>query len=225
VVGADTYINRVVVNDEIVTDNYAEDADGYPIAGARMGDDGTASAYRGKYFDMQAQGASFTGRPIFSEAPILRNGVMEGLTYQEWAVSSNVNASGIAWSFDNDARFLTAYFHRTPDACFFYGTGTAKNGDPAVTTQKVYQVPNGQLLPEKMIIECATVTDYIALLQDGSLHYYVLDGNGGFTSDNVFDCPWMYDLEIDPENRRGLTQIVGGLGITRGAQPFVVPDG
>lgn len=223
VIGPDTFINRVVVNDEVITSNYAEDADGYPVAGSRMDSAGTVSGYQSKFFDQQSQGASFTGRPIFTEAPILRNGVMEGLTYQEWAASSNVNASGIAWSFDTDARFLTTKFHRQPDCCFFYGTGIDKGTNSMVTIQKVYQVPNGQLLPTRMIIESSVNPDYIELLQDGSMNYVVLDGNGGISSSNAFDCPWMYDLEIDPENRRGLTTIIGGLGITRGAQPFVVP--
>jgi hypothetical protein len=223
VIGADTYINRVVVNDEIVTDNYAEDADGFPIAGSRMGDDGTASAYLGKYFDAQVKGMSVTERPIITAAPIFRNGVMEGLPFCRYAASSNVNTPGISWAFDTDARFLTAEFHRTPDFCYFYGTGVAKNTNSALSTERMYQVPAGKLLPPRMIIECVGVEDYMEFRDDGSLFYNVLDGNGGFTSQNAFACPWMYDLELDPQNLRGLTTIGGGLGLTRGAQPFIVP--
>lgn len=226
IIGSDTFIERVIVGDEILSDNYDEDSDGNPIEGFKLGSDGVAKAFEMVAFDIQAKGANFTERPIKTAAPIIQNGVPVGLPESFYSTSANVGGTGTAWSFDTDARFLTAEFHRTPDVCYFNPTGVAKNSAAMGAAQRMYSVPTGQLLPVRMVMEATGgLADYAEFRQDGTLHYIVLDADGDITADHDFDAPWMSELEIDPENRNGLTTIVGSLGVTRGVMPFVVPDG
>ena len=221
VIGPDTFINRVVVNDEVVSDNYAEDANGSPLAGFRLGDDGRMSSFQGDYFDMQAKGGTFTERPLISAATIFRNGIPVDSGTAYWVESV---AGAVRFPFDNDARFYFATFVRSPDKLWISGSGVAKDGSTIMSAlRKEYLIPPGKLLPPVITLSASSVSGVIELRDDGTIVYVDYDSNGAPVTQSALAERWMYSLERDPTNLLGASVLVGALGLSRRVFPFRVP--
>jgi hypothetical protein len=222
VIGPDVYINRVVVAEEIVSDNYAEDGASNPTAGFRAGSDGLLRAEDARFTDFKTRGGSFTERPVFTAAPIFRNGIQLDTGTSYWVESI---VGGGAFPFDTDARFYCATMQRTPDSIFIQASCVARNNTDILSTlRKEYSIPPGKLLPAVITLSATASNDVMELRGDGTIVYVDYDGNGDVLSANLLGPLWMYNLELDPENRLGATSMVGALGLTRRVFPFVVPQ-
>lgn len=245
VIGANTFINRVIVNDEIKSVNYAVDGSGIPTLGYRAGSDGLLRAYDARFSNMQsvggtfdtgtfinltamdaafvdfaARGGTFTERPVLLATPNFRNGVPDNLATGWWASPGNIQwSSGSAWLGMQAQRF-----HRTPETYFaqFVQIVDAAAGDDVVCNQSVF-VPPGQRLPPVIVGDRPGEADVVEWRGDGTIVRIAYNGNGGIASQSTALGWWMYDVEIDPLNLAGKTKMYAGLGFSRYPQPLRVP--
>ncbi len=219
VLGPDTYINRVIVNDEILSDNYATDGSGNPAAGFRMGDDGKVRAEDARFTDFAARGGTITERPLVLAVPNFRNGVPDNLCVARWNSAGN-----IIWS--PSLSWLTmgaSFFHRTPETVFALFS-QVRGDSTSIISNQIYFVPVGKRLPPKIVGDLAGTNDNVEWRDDGTIVRISYNGNGGISTQNTARGWWMYDVERDPLNLARLNKMIAGLGFTLYAQPLRVPE-
>lgn len=222
VLGPDTYINRVIVNDEILSQGYDTDAAGNPTAGFRLGDDGKVRAEDARFTDFQARGGTFTDRPVYTSHPTFRRGVPEGLPSGWWYTPGS-----IIWtpSLAPDWATMQAQkFHRTPDAYYLELAQSTASAD-TLFARNAYAVPHGKLLPPVMVADLFGNGSIVELLDTGVIRRTNYNANGGIQVQNTARGKWIYDVEKDPTNLQALTKMIAGLGFSRLYFPLVIPAG
>jgi hypothetical protein len=212
-----------VTNNLIRSGNFAEDADGEPVAGWRLNAAGEVKAYAGRFTDLQGRGATFVKRPILSDTPIFIGGIPLALAVNQGRGS----VEEVRTTANNLRMTAVSQFHvRTPTSMYMYANWW--NGSTSWYQQGQAPIAPGQLLPEKLISFQDGNANQIEYRDDGKIYQVLRDGNGVVTNtygiETAFSTMrWMYDLEMDPLNTRGLSKIIGGAGMNRLHYPFVIP--
>lgn len=214
-----------VDGDLIRSSNFDEDGDGMPVSGWELTAAGEVKSYAGIFTDLQGRGASFLKRPVTSDAPVFVRGIPLGLTlaggrgvsYECRTTANNLRMTGVS-----------QYYQRTPTSLTMLATWW--NGSTSWTQQgQVYPISPGQLLPSKTISFQDGNQNVIEYRDDGTIVQVLRNSNGVITNTYGMETDfatmkWIYDLEMDPLNTRGLSKIIGGAGMNRQHYPFVIPE-
>lgn len=243
VIGPDTFINRVIVNQEIISSNYAQDGSGNPTLGFRAGSDGLLRAYDARFVnvksvggtfdtgtfinlsamdavfvDLAARGATFTERPVIIEQPNFRNGVPEGQVFTRWSGNGPTNWSPtLAWGS------MTVSMHRSPDSIFAQFTQVDGSSNSLIAYGQ-YFVPPGARLPPVIVGDLTGNVNNIEWRDDGTVWRIQYSGSGAVSASWQALGKWMYDVERDPLNLGRLNKMIAGLGFTRIVQPLRIPE-
>lgn len=220
VLGPDTYINRVIVNDEILSDNYAVDGSGNPAAGFRMGDDGLLRAEDARFTDFRVRGGTISERPLIIDQPTFRNGIPEGTCSIYWASPGNIVWDpALAWGI-----MVCSELQRTPDVIYATLSQADGGGVYRSISGGMFTIPHGKRAPPAMPGFLAGDAHIVEWRGDGSIEHIQYNGNGAVIATHTARGKWIYPAELDPLNLAGVNKVVAGLGFSRWPIPVRIRE-